>query len=89
MGGVASPFLDNSTVPKSHGKLPCFVAAPCNIYGVLAQARLEILLAKEAEQRSVDGIRPRIDRRLLGSDQTFGHYENIRRIMVKHILTVC
>ncbi|KAF9642119.1 hypothetical protein BDM02DRAFT_3193868 [Thelephora ganbajun] len=53
-----------------------------------AQVRLEILLVKEAKQRSGDGIHPRVDRQLLGSDRTFGHYETLRRLIVQHILTV-
>lgn len=55
----------------------------------LAQARLEILLVKEAEKRSDDGIHPRIDRQLLSNNQTFSCYETLRRILVEYILTVC
>lgn len=87
--GVVGQFLEPPPAPKSHGKLMYFVTVSHDIYGLLAQTRLEILLAKEAEQRSVDGIHPRIDRRLLGNDWTFGHYENIRRNIVEYILTVC
>lgn len=57
--------------------------------GALDQARLEILLVKEAEQRSSDGIYPRIDQQLLGGDQISARYEPLRRILVDFILTVC
>lgn len=86
---VVDEFLGPSLIPKSHGELPCFVTAPYGTHGARARARLEILLVKEAEQRSGDDIHPRIDQQLLGSDKTFGHYETLRHIMVDYILNVC
>lgn len=86
---VADEFLKPSLIPTSRGEPPCFVTAPHGTYGPLARARLEILLVKEAEQRSGDDIHPRIDQQLLGSDKTFGPYETLRHIMVDYILNVC
>jgi hypothetical protein len=81
--------LEPYPIVRSYGKLLCFVHAPCNNYEAPAQVRLEILLVKEAEQRSSDDIHPRIDQQLLGGDRTFGRYETLRRILVEFILTVC
>ena len=89
MKAVADECLKPSLIPKSHGELPCSVTAPHGTYGALARDRLEILLVKEAEQRSGDDIHPRIDQQLLGSDKTFGHYETLRHIVVDYILNVC
>lgn len=86
---ITDESLKPSPIPRSHGELPCFETAPHNTYSPLAWVRLEILLVKEAEQRSGDDIHPRIDRQLLGSDKTFGHYETLRCIMIEYILTVC
>lgn len=76
-------------ISRSHGEFPCFVTPPCDAHGTLARDMLEILLVKGAEQRSGSDIHPRIDRQLLGSDETFGHYETLRCTMVECILTAC
>lgn len=68
----------------------CCISAdvPFDNYGALAQARLETLLVKEAEQRAGDDIHPRLDQQILDGDTPFGPYETFRRILVEFILTV-
>lgn len=74
---------------RPHDNLLCSSNASRGDYCPLARVRLEILLVKEAEQRSGDGIHPRIDQQLLGGDRLFGRYEPLRRVLVEFILTVC
>jgi hypothetical protein len=86
--GSRNQISQNHSISRSHGELPHFAIVPHDNNGPAAQVRFKILLIKEAEQRSRDGIHPRIDQQLLDK-RTFGRYETLRQFMVKFILTVC
>ena len=89
MYALWSPLDAGALRVKVSAALRLDLYPPHDNYGALTHARLEILLLKEADQRSGDDIYPRIDRQLLGGGILFGRYETLRHILVEFILTVC